>query len=810
MSMILSAILGLLAVIVAVTLVVLIIVFLIVPILRAGGAILSRIFGFLASTLRDIARSIGAMVAAVVLSLLCVGAIIIGRWSVAAHYGRAVKAELAASVLALYRLILANPLRLFGLEGVTEGLERRVPHAIAQAPLPEPSASRRAAFDGYSIVGTLPGGGSGAKLYIAQPDPIKRAAFARSGLERPGNPIDQVVIKSFSIDDGSELPQIVREGRALDAAKRLGLILDDALTAKRFHYVMRYVPGESLTAVTRRMHAASGPEGLSTVQTKAALAYLNDLLETLASYHSGGLWHKDVKPDNIIVHARTGKAHLVDFGLLGSLSSAMTLTTHGTEYFRDAEMVRLATKGVKVHQVDGTRFDVYGAGAVLYAMIEDGFPPHGGLSQVTRRCPEAARWIIRRSMAQYDRRYASAAEMLADVRVLLAAPDPFAVRPIDLPSVRRADLESPLSSDIGSADTDRASRAGISPDIAARIGPAAASPLPRDSAARPRVTVTNWWTGKRAVTLDTNTATAPAAPSHAPAFAAAAPHPGATRRSAAEQLDAARQRIASAQARAADRARRMRPVEHTHDTGPNAGVAAAIIIVAVASIALYMGVRSPSQSSAVIEHVAAAHPANQTLAFNTPTINLAPGGTAAFRAADLTDLTALTPLTPLTPLTIPAAANTPTTLAHSTDVLVVVDALPPWNDAVSTAVSGVRQILADAGASPRGLDHSPASLTAPLTTSEVINNITHDAETDLLAAARVAMGSLPADAPITAHLDARGYDDFFRRYPDIGAVLWIQPTKDGVATLRVVASPRLAPADAHALALHLGRLAATN
>ena len=33
----------------------------------------------------------------------------------------------------------------------------------------------------------------------------------------------------------------------------------------------------------------------------------------------------------------------------------MTLTTHGTEYFRDPEMVRLALRGVKVHQVDGSR-----------------------------------------------------------------------------------------------------------------------------------------------------------------------------------------------------------------------------------------------------------------------------------------------------------------------------------------------------------------------------------------------------------------------------------------------------------------------
>ena len=61
------------------------------------------------------------------------------------------------------------------------------------------------------------------------------------------------------------------------------------------------------------------------------LGYEIDLVSTLDRYHADGLWHKDVKPDNIIVHG--GAAHLVDFGLATSLRSAMTLTTHGTEYF---------------------------------------------------------------------------------------------------------------------------------------------------------------------------------------------------------------------------------------------------------------------------------------------------------------------------------------------------------------------------------------------------------------------------------------------------------------------------------------------
>ncbi|MCH7792939.1 MAG: hypothetical protein IID31_11760, partial [Planctomycetes bacterium] len=164
------------------------------------------------------------------------------------------------------------------------------------------------------------------------------------------------------------------------------------------------------------------------------LGYIDDLISTLDTYHQGGLWHKDVKPDNIIVDGT--HAQLVDFGLLTSLRSSLTLTTHGTEYFRDPEMVRMALRGVKVHQINGAKFDIYGAGAVLYSAIENSFPAHGGLSHITKRCPEALRWIIRRAMTDYDKRYESAAAMLADLRVVAGAAEPFAVKPVDLPSMK--------------------------------------------------------------------------------------------------------------------------------------------------------------------------------------------------------------------------------------------------------------------------------------------------------------------------------------------------------------------------------------
>jgi serine/threonine protein kinase len=270
-------------------------------------------------------------------------------------------------------------------------------------------------FEGYSVIGSLPSGGSGAKLYIAKSTKNARV----------------VVIKNFEISSGSQLPQIVRESRAMEAAKKLGLVLEHHLDNERFWYAMPYHKGDHLGVVTNKLHEKSNELTEENMQT--ILSYQQSLLQTLNEYHTAGLWHKDVKPDNIIIH--DGDAHLVDLGLVTPLASAMTLTTHGTEYFRYPELVRQSMRGVKVHQVDGSKFDVFGAGAVLYFMLENTFPAHGGLSDFSKESPESIRWIVRRAMADYDKRYASVEEMLIDIETILNAKSISGVRPADLPSM---------------------------------------------------------------------------------------------------------------------------------------------------------------------------------------------------------------------------------------------------------------------------------------------------------------------------------------------------------------------------------------
>jgi serine/threonine protein kinase len=396
---------------------------------RGVGFGFGHVGSFLRNTVVDALRLVGALLTSVFVLPPILGSVFLGRWSAANHYGKALERELKEAGVRLYRVAIGNPVRLLGLHALTEGVEERLPEVMAKAPGADRPRGGVARFDGYTITGSLPRGGSGARLYLAEPSATKRDAFAKSGFVCPA----LVVIKAFSLEDGSTLPQIVRESRALTAAKELGLVLDHSLEGEDFWYVMPFVEGSDLAEVTREVHRLCGDEGLTASAMRDVLRTTTQLLATLDRFHTQGLWHKDIKPANIIV-SPDGHAHLVDFGLVTPLRSAMTLTTHGTEYFRDPEMVRLAMQGVKVHEVDGVKFDIYSIGAVLYSMIENSFPAHGSLSHITKRCPESLRWIVRRAMADTKNRYSSSREMLADVVAVMEARDPFALEPADLPS----------------------------------------------------------------------------------------------------------------------------------------------------------------------------------------------------------------------------------------------------------------------------------------------------------------------------------------------------------------------------------------
>ena len=476
-----------------------------------------RIARFFRGVAEDLVRAAGGAVVALILLPVALARGLIGR-SEGAHRalaGSGTEARRAAA--SLYSAAIRRPAALLGLTPALTEVELRLPGALGDR-----AAGGSAIFAGYRILRELRRGGSGARLFVAEPDDATR--------RRIGLATGEVVVKSFDFDDGTGLAEMLRESRSLEAARRLGLVLESEAGERRFFYVMRYVEGVDLGTWVRRMHGEAGDRALDRAQVAEVAALVRDLVATLRDWHAAGLLHKDVKPENVVV--ASGRATLVDLGLVTPIGSHATLTTHGTEYFRDPELVRLALRGARVSDVEAARFDLYGAGAVLYFALEGTFPAHGPLSGFRKASPDALRWIARRAMADFAQRYGDADAMLRDLDVALAADDPFAVRPADLPSVRGEITEAPTASDAHDASeearfldatlagrTATSSGAGVPPTDAPAI---AATADPSAKPRRPAIAVRNWWTGSYAFTSLRPLPAAPPATEQRGAGAAAA------------------------------------------------------------------------------------------------------------------------------------------------------------------------------------------------------------------------------------------------------------------------------------------------
>ncbi len=255
------------------------------------------------------------------------------------------------------------------------------------------------------------------------------ALIGRGGMSDVYRGMDVVLARQVAIkiltDRSEDLrKRFLREAQSMARLNHKNVVgVYDAAQSDGISYiVMELVQGRTLATIS--------PSEL-TVHT--ALRYILELLEALAFAHENSVVHRDVKPTNIMV-LPSGAIKVMDFGLSRRTSEMSSATNAGEIVGTVAYLSPERFLG----KVADARSDLYSVGVVMYEVFTGRVPfknasddlvavifahvnePPTALRAVNPAVPVPIERIVLRLLEKDpDRRYASARELIADIRTLL-------------------------------------------------------------------------------------------------------------------------------------------------------------------------------------------------------------------------------------------------------------------------------------------------------------------------------------------------------------------------------------------------------
>jgi len=225
-----------------------------------------------------------------------------------------------------------------------------------------------AAFGRFAIRGVL-GQGAYGKVYRAF-DPELGRDVALKILKR-------------DVSDPEILRRLRHEARALAQLRHRNIlrVFEDGLEGSEYYIVSRLVDARPLSAVLAAERAAP----------RQAASWIRDLAEALAYAHREGILHRDVKPANILITARS-EALLADFGLALDMDDVNRAgVIHGTPAYMAPEQARGEPGQVGPHS------DQYSLAVVLHELLTGRRPAHDPTSGQPPApgdlAPDADRWL---------------------------------------------------------------------------------------------------------------------------------------------------------------------------------------------------------------------------------------------------------------------------------------------------------------------------------------------------------------------------------------------------------------------------------
>jgi serine/threonine-protein kinase len=188
-----------------------------------------------------------------------------------------------------------------------------------------------------------------------------------------GDEVAVKVLHKHFVADAAMLERFRREARAAAQLRHPNIVsiidLSDARGADTPAYiVMELIEGESLRELLQRERSLGA---------ERVVLLMRDICAGVGAAHRKGIFHRDLKPDNMIVMApdedrERETVKVVDFGIakLRDAAGGTTLTNTGmvlgTPYYMSPEQCR--------GEALDARADVYSLGAIVYEMLA-GVPP---------------------------------------------------------------------------------------------------------------------------------------------------------------------------------------------------------------------------------------------------------------------------------------------------------------------------------------------------------------------------------------------------------------------------------------------------